>query len=620
MNLKVNKRSVGIAAAVILGIFLVFYIGGLTGQLLTNYQKWLGQNGMSGQATMDGIQLNPIKCIPFAFTLDGLKGLGLILAVTGGIILYVKLHDKFGSKNYDERNFSTSKSGTYGTAGWMDDKELESVLEKTSPKDATGTILGRQKNSVICLPHHTRLNKHMAVFGASGTMKSRGFIRPYLFQSIRRGESVIITDPKSELYNDTAELFRKNGYAVKVFNLVDPTHSDSWNCMADLQGDTLMAQVLTDVIITNTKGDNKGDHFWDNGEGNLLKALVLFVDQDSTRGLEQKHLPAVYQLLTQNSEKQLSSMFDRLPIGHPAKAPYNLFAQASDTVRAGIILGLGTRLQVLQNEAVRRITSSSDIDLTEPGKTKCAYFVILSDQDGTMDFLSSLFFSFLFIKLIRYADSRPKGCCEVPVNVVLEEGCNIGTLPGIARRLSTIRSRLVQVVWTMQSLSQLQNRYPHNEWAEILGNMDSQVMMGCTDDISADYFSMRSGDMTIEVNSTMTVRKTIAVAQVIPQYRHMEGLGRRRLLTPDEVLRLPNDELLIIIRGHKMLKANKFDFTEHPFAAEMVQTHVGNYCPQHQPENLPLPQTETQMPEKPLPIDDPGGGKLYGAATPPDGF
>ena len=105
-------------------------------------------------------------------------------------------------------------------------------------------------------------------------MKSRAVIRNSIFQAIKRGESVLVSDPKSELYSDTAELFRKNGYEVKVFNLVDPKHSDTWNCMSDLDHDTLMAQVLTNVIIGNTS-QGKGDHFWDNGEANLLKALLF---------------------------------------------------------------------------------------------------------------------------------------------------------------------------------------------------------------------------------------------------------------------------------------------------------------------------------------------------------
>lgn len=158
--------------------------------------------------------------------------------------------------------------------------------------------------------------------------------------------------------------------------------------MFDLNGDTLMAQILTDVIIANTKGDGKGDHFWDNGEANLLKSLILYVDQDASRSRSERNLPAVYQMLTQTSEKQLGVLFDRLPVSHPAKAPYNLFSQASDNVRAGIILGLGTRLQVLQSEAVRQITKHSDIDLAEPGKSTCVYYIILDDQNSSLECLS----------------------------------------------------------------------------------------------------------------------------------------------------------------------------------------------------------------------------------------
>ena len=91
--------------------------------------------------------------------------------------------------------------------------------------------------------------------------------------------------------------------------------------------------------------------------------------------------------------------------------------------------------------------------------------------------------------------------------------------------LSVICSRAIYVMLAVQSLGQLQNRYPNNLWAEIVGNLDVQLMLGCTDEVSAEYFSARSGDMSVEINSTMTVRKTIAVAQVIPQYRQTEGQG-----------------------------------------------------------------------------------------------
>lgn len=621
MNLKNKSKIITIVLVSILGCIALLYFGGVISQLLTNYYDWIQSDGMAGNSQMKKVNWGIFICIPRAFTANGLKGILGLLIIIGIAFAYFKLHDKFDGKDYDPRGFKTSKSGVYGTASWMSDKEMRDMLEITTPAEATGTILGEYNGKAVCMPNDTRLNKHIAIIGASGTMKSRAVIRNALFQAMKRNESVVITDPKGELYADTAELFRQTGYEVKVFNLVNPEHSDSWNCMSDLNGDTLMAQVLTNVIIGNTSS-GKGDHFWDNGEGNLLKALILLVDQDRTRSQDMKHLPAVYQMLTKNSEKQLTAIFEKLPLDHPARAPYNLFAQSSDTVKSGIVLGLGTRLQVMQNKAVQAITSRSDIDLSNPGKKKCAYFIILSDQDSTMAFLSSLFFSFLFIKLTRYADARPDGRCEVPVNFILDEFNNIGRIGGaadgsdFARSLSVIRSRDIHVMLAVQSLGQLQNRYPNNLWAEIIGNIDIQLMLGCTDDVTAEYFSSRCGDMSVEVNTTMTVRRTIAVAQVIPQYRHTEGHGRRKLLTPDEVLRLPSDEILCIIRGCNALRLKKLDYTKHPMSKQIHRISLVDYSPPvpAQPEYAPVP-------DSPQNEEQPQRRKtLYSSAKPPSEF
>lgn len=616
-----KKQKAAVVIAVILGLIALLYLGGISGQLLSNYADWMATDGLAGQTTMAPINWNPLVCFPKAFTVNGIKGIFGLLLVGTGIFLYVKFHDRFDSKEADPRGFNKSKNGIYGTASWMTEKEMRDILEIAPIEKAEGVILGEYKGKAVCMPKDTRLNRHIAVFGASGTMKSRAIIRNALFQAMRRNESVLLTDPKGELYADTAELFRENGYEVKVFNLVHPEHGDSWNCMSDLNGDTLMAQVLTNVVIGNTSS-GKGDHFWDNGEGNLLKALILYIDQDRTRSPSEKNLPAVYQMLTQHTERQLTAMFDKLPLDHPARAPFNLFAQSSDTVKSGIILGLGTRLQVLQNEAVRRITSQSDIDLTAPGKRKCAYYIILSDSESSMGFLSSLFFSFLLIKLPRYADSQPTGRCDVPVNLILDEFNNVGRIGGaadgsdFARSLSVVRSRDIKIMLAVQSLGQLQNRYPNNLWAEIIGNVDIQLMLGCSDDVTAEQFSARSGDMSVQVNSTMTVRQTIAVAQVIPQYRHTEGQGKRRLLTPDEVLRLPNDEMLCVIRGCNMLKLKKLDYTKHPLSKLLKRISIMEYEPVCQP----LPHTEPFFTPEPEVQKPARKRSLYSSAKPPTEF
>ena len=603
MNEK--TRKVGIIIAAILGSFALLYLGGLLAQLMTNYQIWMDSGGMWGGAQIASPDWNPLVCLVKAFSWNGLKGMGLLLSAIAGIFLYVKFHDKFTGEIRDPRGFTISKTGTYGTAGWMSEKDMKEVLELTTPSKAEGNILGEHKGQLVCLPKDTRLNRHTAIFGASGTMKSRAVIRNALFQAIKRGESVIISDPKSEMYNDTSQLFRNNGYEVKVFNLVDPTRSDTWNCMADMGTDSMMAQMLTNIIIGNTSS-GKSDHFWDNGELNLLKALVLYVALDENRTKDQKNLAEVYLQITDKSDKDLAQIYEDLPKDHPARSSFSIYIQASDTVRQGIKQGLGTRLQVLQNKVVTRLISGTDIDLTAPAKHKCAYYIILSDQETSMAFLSSLFFSFMFIKLTRFADMSPGGHCPVPVNLVLDEFNNIGRIGGapdgsdFARSLSVIRSRDIRVMIAVQSLGQLQNRYPNNLWAEIIGNCDIQLMLGCTDDVTANYFSARSGDLSIQVDSIMTTKQTVALAQVIPQYRETQGHGRRKLLTPDEVLRLPHSEMLVIIRGQNILKLTKFDFTRHPMSKEMVPVSIMDYHPviPYNPIFAPQPGSHNEQPER----------------------
>ena len=466
---------------------------------------------------------------------------------------------------YDEdRNFTYSAKGTYGTSGWMSRKEMAGVLELVADlRRYQGIVLGLLERKAVCVPEKTRLNSNLAVYGASGSMKTRSFCMNRILQGVSRGESLVICDPKSELYEKSSEYLRDKGYTVRVFNLVSPENSDSWNCLCEVEGQELMAQLFVDVIIKNTTGGGKGDHFWDSAEMNLLKALVLYVDKGYPP--ENRNMGQVYQLITLNSETALNSLFEVLPINHPAKAPYSLFKQASDSVRSGVIIGLGSRLQVFQSELIKKITARDEIDLELPGQKPCAYFLVTSDQDSTFDFLASLFLSFVFIKLVRYADRNCEGGrLPVPVHVLGEELTACGTIPDLSRRLSVIRSRNISMSCVFQNLAGLQNRYPLNLWQEILGNCDVQLFLGCTDPLTAEYVSSRTGLASVAVSSKSKQLGTWRISNYTPEYRETSGVGKRPVLTPDEVLRLPIDEALVIIRGKKTLKVDKMDYSKHP--------------------------------------------------------
>ena len=564
------------------------YAGGYVTQFINNYQVWTSSGGIPGDGTSPALPSGSFSSCLLALTIFpySLWGIFLCLAAFGTLIFMI-MRMGFGDKGTfdEERNFTYSDKGTYGTSGFMTDEEMHKVLELVGDISKNkGVILGKLNGKAVCLPENTRMNRNVAVFGASGSMKSRAYARNVVFQCVKRGESLIITDPKSELYNDLCIYLQKNGYIVKVFNLINPENSDSWNCLAEIEGQEIMAQLFCDVIIKNT-GAAKGDHFWDNAEMNLLKALVLYVDQGFPP--EGKNIGQAYKLLTLNSEKELNSLFDMLPITHPAKAPYNLFRQASDTVRSGVIIGLGTRLQVFQNKLIRQITSHDEINLTQPGREKCAYFCITSDQDSTFDFLSSLFMSFVFIKLVRYADKYGEnGRLPVPVHILADELANGGcTIADLTKKISTIRSRQLSISCIFQNLPQMQNRYPQNQWQEIIGNCDTQLFLGCTDEMTAEFISKRSGEVSVAVSSKAKQLNTWRVSDYTPQYRETNSIGKRKLMTPDEVLRFPLDQALIILRGQKVLKVEKYDYTLHPESKKIISCRANDHVPKWR--NLP---------------------------------
>lgn len=555
-----NEKRMKWAVAGIAGGMLLWYIGGF----ITLFVR-------EGR-----IRFSLLACLSAGFSVTGLQCMLLVAAVGIAIAVGVSLCGREGMAGEDEeRNFSYSRQGTYGTAGFMTKKEQAQVLASDRDiRQVDGIILGSDVESgeIISLPKDSRLNRNFAVCGSQGSMKSRAFARNMILQCVKRGESMFITDPKSELYEDTAYYLEQNGYLVKQYNLIHHECSDAWDCLAEIDGGLI--DVFVDVVIRNTT--DKFDHFYDNTEMDLLKALCLYVYHEYPEG--KQNFAECYKLLLHNSLERLDAIFENLPIGHPARGPYQLFAKA-EKVKGNAVLGLGTRLQIMQNELIQTLTSTKDIDLTLLGKQKCAYFCITSDQDSTYDMLATLLVSFLFIKLVRLADGQMNRKLPVPVYMILDEFPNIGVVPAFTKKLATARSRDIGVCIIYQNIPQLQNRYPDTQWEELLGGCDTALFLGCNDMTTATYFSERSGDVTVGVSSIRKSLQTIRITDYVPEYAESASVGKRKLLLPDEILRFPLSEALVIIRGQKVLKVKKFDYTKNPEAQKFVAVKAAEHVP-----------------------------------------
>ncbi len=141
-----------------------------------------------------------------------------------------------------------------------------------------------------------------------------------------------------------------------------------------------------------------------------------------------------------------------------------------------------------------------------------------------------------------------------------------------------------------------------------------QIALGCTDEATAKFLSDRTGEITIGVQSTARQLSSWQVSSYTPQYRETSGLGRRKLMTMDEILRMPLDQELVIIRGHNVLQCEKFDYSLHSDAQRLVKSRASEYIPAwraeeeqakkvpvlESPEEKEVEKPEGGVPDKPV--------------------
>lgn len=556
-------------------------------------------------------------------------------------MIFRKNMDLNGAKEIDDRGMITSNAGTYGTAEWMSEAEAKQVYEVGPVEKVTGTILGQftqEGEEVIALPFEPTGNRNLILIGPPGSGKSFGYVRTAVFQSIVRGESVVVTDPKGEIHNDMRKLLEANGYKVKVFNLINLDLSNAWDCVQEIYdpitGNIDDQRVITfcKTVITNTGGGAGGDPFWESSEENLFRVAVSYcafmrettlikiyerrtkelltqlpfiTEEDGDKLIEivknpesamfdrrkvveylaenfygkeegNKKLQSweddaptcnisdIYNALLHNDLNSWEDNFKNVPLNHPAASAWAVFKGMGERVQPNIVGGLNTRLQLFMTYKVRRVISNDDIRLANIGAEKTALFLIISDDNASMQLLSSLLLSFLF-KDLKEAFDAVGGEGRIPVNVVADELANTGVWPNFEKTIATARSRKIAVSLILQSLPQLTQLYGEKNAETIIGCCNTMLVLGCNDKYTAEYISDKSGIVTIRAKSVSDSRaSTIGLRGAMQGYSLSEGDGKRNLMNPDEVQHLGKEEILIMTNGQNLLKAKRFGFIHHP--------------------------------------------------------
>lgn len=564
-----------------------------------------GYEGAVSEIIHRCFSLNPFRCIKASVTtVSGILSLLLTIAMVWlGYFYGLKPRIKEKTGHRDDRNFTVAEEGTYGTSSLMQKEEIGNVLDMKEVGEQEGIILGQLDGKVLSVPSdrefdekvkklgwgineiiNNKLNKNVLVIGAPGTMKTRAVVRNSIIQAAKREESLVITDPKGELVEDTAEYLKNKGYKVRIFNLVNLLNSDSWNCVASIGNDSLVAKIFADAVADNAGKGN--DTYFVTNAAIILKAVSLYVMESPNEPI--KTMGRVYDILSEKTPAEMDELFWELPVKSVARRAYNAFRRCNDNVKGQILNNISAMLSVFQDDAVRDITGTDEIDIEEICYEKCAYFLITSDQYTSFDFLAVLFYAMSFIKQVKVIDTeRGKKDAGLPyretraINYIMDEFSNLGQIPDFTRKISTVRSRNINITIIIQNIAQLKNRYPNDQWQEIIGCCDIKIFLGCTDMMTAEYISDVTGIATIEVESVnSTYDRQVMVFNQDTLYHEVKSRGQRKVMNKDEVLRMKNTDELILLRCQKPILCQKFDYTLHPESKKFIKSSPADHIPE----------------------------------------
>ena len=541
---------------------------------------------------------NPFVAISSVFSPFGIF---LIAFVCGMVFLFSGRARELltGEKtDKDQRGFEILHDGLHGTSGWMTKEEQTHTLQVGKAESLSGTLIGKMdaegSGRIAAVSDQLYMSGHVIVYGASGSGKTRGFTLPLILQKIElfgnaRKESMVVVDPKGDLFQKTSARAKERGFFVRALNLLDPAYSDSFNCLADVEEDAGLVNIIADTIIATTSSKFEKSDFWAKAEKNLLMALIWYVvlleDPETHKRLpiQERSLGTIYKLLSEESFNDLDARFAQLPAKHPALPPYGIFKLANRQILGNIAIGLGNRLSVFQDTLINKITSYNDLDITLPGKQPCIYYCIISDHDSSMEFISSLFFSIMFTRLMAVARrDTPDGRLPIRVNMLLEEFCNV-YLPSASRLLSVVRSRNIACQLLVQSVAQLQDRYPQGEWEEIVSNCSTQLVLGVNDVTTATYISKKCGMVTVRTNSTVSPQlpplSFLSSGASANRYSQSCSEAQRPLMLPDEVEHMDKARCLALISGRRPVMLYKLIPEELPGFDKMGLVKISDYKP-----------------------------------------
>lgn len=478
----------------------------------------------------------------------------------------------------------------HGSAKWGDPRQLCAKYRDKDPM--MNTLLTQNVRMGLNGKIHRR-NLLQIVIGGSGAGKTRFFCKPNLMQA---NCSFLVTDPKGEMLRAVAPLLLEEGYEIKVFDLIDPERSDSFNPFPYIRDDKDAMKLVNNLIKNTTpKNASNSDPFWEKSEIALDTALILFLLHEAPP--EEQNFEMVMYMIENGGAREddddfqspLDLLFEALEEEEPdhiAVREYKIFKQAAGKTARSILISAAVRLSAFILPQITRITCRDDMELGLMGDRKQAVFAIIPDNDGTFNYLVGMLYTCAFQALYYQADKVHQGALPVPVRLMMDEFCNVSLPDDFGKLQATMRSRNIMSTIVLQNISALKALFK-DDWEGLMGNADTLLYLGGNEQSTHKYISELLGKETID-----TRNRSISKGSHGSTSTSYQQTGRE-LLLPDEVRTLDNDYAILFIRGEKPVMDKKYDILKHP---NLKRTEDGGAAPYIHHPGLSYVQEDLSMP------------------------
>lgn len=402
------------------------------------------------------------------------------------------------------------KKSNDGYSSWAKDKDIkeQSGVECVHPTDETVSAAGIpliNNGKEIWVDNG---EYHNLVIGSTGSGKTQTIVKPMVNLLAKKGESMIITDPKGEIYKYSASYLKEKGYRIIVLNFREPQRGNSWNPLS-LPNQYYRAgnkdkaiELLNDValnILYDPSNKSESD-FWEKSAADYFSGLALGLFQDAKE--EEVNLNSINVMSTVGEERYATSNYIKEYFGMKGEKS-NAYMFASSTINApndtkgGL---LATFRQKIRNfstgESLSEMLSYSDFNMKDIGNGKTAVFMIIHDEKKTYHPLMTIFIKQCYETLIDVAQENG-GKLPVRTNFILDEFANMPPLKDVDAMVSAARSRDIRFTFIIQNFAQLNDVYGDNVAEIIKGNCGNLVYLISTEMKALEEISKMCGEVKV---------------------------------------------------------------------------------------------------------------------------